>query len=266
MRIRRQRTREEREKARRAMPFLPNFVTTIGLFFGFYSMHFSLLGEFYKAAIMIFCAGFIDAIDGRIARATNSTSAFGKEYDSLSDVICFGVAPALMVYLWRLNAYGRYGFMVCFLFMACGALRLARFNVDTAADGSKFTGLSIPVAATSLASVILLSHEIGPIPDVRLWGDFVFDPVLAGCFLLAFLMVSTVSYPSFKHVEYIKAHPFQLLVAGLLLLVVIALAPEVMFFAIAMTYVFGGLLMNVALALFRRKKGEAIIPRENHHA
>lgn len=268
MKMRRQKNKMQKNNVRRSMPFLPNFVTTIGLFFGFYSMHFSLVGDFYKAAIMIFCAGFIDAIDGRIARATNSTSAFGKEYDSLSDVICFGVAPALMLYLWRLNAYGRYGFMICFLFMACGALRLARFNTDTTSDGSKFTGLPIPVAATSMASVILLAHELGqPIPDLPLWDNFVLDPILAGTFLLAFLMVSTIKYPSFKHVNYIKAHPFQLLVAGLLLLVVVALAPEVMFFAIAMTFVFGGLILNLVQAIMRRKKGayHEAIPREDHH-
>lgn len=259
--MKRDRFRMKRNKGPRTVPFLPNFVTTIGLFFGFNSLHFSLMGKFYMAAIMIFLAAFIDAIDGRIARATNSTSAFGKEYDSLSDVICFGVAPAMMIYLWELKGYGRLGFLACFLFVACGALRLARFNTDISSDNTRFTGLPIPVAAASLASVILLSDTVGSIPDT---------PVLIGVYCLSFLMVSTVKYPSFKHVEYIKAHPFQLLVAGLLLVVVIASAPEIMAFALTMTFVVGGLLLSAISTLFARKKAVTVdqepIPGNNRHS
>jgi CDP-diacylglycerol--serine O-phosphatidyltransferase len=260
--MRKRRIKIKQEKVRRSMPFLPNFVTTIGLFSGFYSMLFSLKGNFYWAAVMILCAGFIDAIDGRIARATNSTSAFGKEYDSLSDVIAFGVAPAIMLYLWTLKAYGKLGFLACFLFVACGALRLARFNTDTTGDTSKFTGLPIPVAAATVASVVLLSDVVGQIPEV---------PVLAGVYFLSFLMVSTIKYPSFKHITYIKAHPFQLLVAGLLLLVVIASAPEVMAFILTMTFVFGSILLNIIMAIVVRKKKEVYGvddeagTGENHH-
>ncbi|MEN6473176.1 MAG: CDP-diacylglycerol--serine O-phosphatidyltransferase [Syntrophaceae bacterium] len=259
--MKRDRFRMKRNKTPRTVPFLPNFVTTIGLFFGFNSLHFSLMGNFYMAAVMIFLAAFIDAIDGRIARATNSTSAFGKEYDSLSDVICFGVAPAIMIYLWELKGYGRLGFLACFLFVACGALRLARFNTDASGDNTKFTGLPIPVAAAAMASVILLSDTVGAIPDT---------PILIGVYCLSFLMVSTIKYPSFKHVEYIKAHPFQLLVAGLLLVVVIASAPEIMAFALTMTFVVGGLLLSAMSSLFSRKKAVNIehepLPGNNHHS
>jgi CDP-diacylglycerol--serine O-phosphatidyltransferase len=250
----------KKNKGPRTVPFLPNFVTTIGLFFGFNSLHFSLMGKFYMAAVMIFLAAFIDAIDGRIARATNSTSAFGKEYDSLSDVICFGVAPAIMIYLWELKDYGRLGFLACFLFVACGALRLARFNTDISSDNTKFTGLPIPVAAAAIASLVLLSDKVGAIPDI---------PVLIAVYCLSFLMVSTIKYPSFKHVEYIKAHPFQLLVAGLLLVVVIASAPEIMSFVLTMTFVVGGLLLSAISAIFVRKKVVQIdhepLPGDNHH-
>ncbi|HOO46073.1 MAG TPA: CDP-diacylglycerol--serine O-phosphatidyltransferase, partial [Deltaproteobacteria bacterium] len=120
----------KKEKPKRSVPFLPNFITTMSLFCGFYSIMFSLKGNFYMAAILILIAGFIDGIDGRVARATNSTSEFGKEYDSLSDVVAFGVSPAILAYLWQLNQYGRFGFIASFLFVACGALRLARFNSD----------------------------------------------------------------------------------------------------------------------------------------
>lgn len=214
----------------RSVPFLPNFITTIGLFFGFYSISFSLKGNFVMAAWMILLAGFIDGIDGRVARATNSTSAFGKEYDSLSDVIAFGVSPAILAFLWQVNQFGRLGFIACFLFVACGALRLARFNTD-AGDSTGFVGLPIPIAAAAVSSTVLLSKQVGLVPS---------PVILVGMYALSFMMVSTIPYPSFKHISYIKAHPFQLLVAGLLVLVVVAMAPEIMIFALVAAFVVGG--------------------------
>jgi CDP-diacylglycerol--serine O-phosphatidyltransferase len=218
------------QRSRRSVPFLPNFITTIGLFFGFYSISFSLKGNFVMAAWMILLAGFIDGIDGRVARATNSTSAFGKEYDSLSDVIAFGVSPAILAFLWQVNQFGRLGFIACFLFVACGALRLARFNTDTG-DITGFVGLPIPIAAAAVSSVVLLSKQVGTVPS---------PVILIGMYALSFMMVSTIPYPSFKHIGYIKAHPFQLLVAGLLVLVVVAMAPEIMIFALIAVFVIGG--------------------------
>jgi len=229
----------KKEKPKRSVPFLPNFITTMSLFCGFYSIMFSLKGNFYMAAVLILIAGFIDGIDGRVARATNSTSEFGKEYDSLSDVIAFGVSPAILAYLWQLNQYGRFGFIASFLFVACGALRLARFNSDTT-NLSSFTGLPIPIAAAAVSSVVLLSTKvIGPVPALL---------VLGGMYILSFMMVSTIRFPSFKHISYIKAHPFQLLVAGLLLLVVVALAPEVMIFTLTMSFIVGGATWNAAVS------------------
>jgi CDP-diacylglycerol---serine O-phosphatidyltransferase len=257
------------------IPLLPNFVTTIGLFFGFFSMMFSLKGNFYNAAIMIILAGFIDGVDGRIARATNSTSAFGKEYDSLCDLVCFGVAPSVMVYLWALSGFGRMGFLAGFVYVACGALRLARFNTDTTGDGTKFTGLPIPVAAVTLASILLVYGTISDYQNIPYAVSFIESirgvPILAGVFFLAFLMVSTIKYPSFKHITYIKAHPFQLLVAGVLLLMVVAYQPEIMAFLLTMTFVIGGIILNIVQYLFFRNRkavsGEIneTIPRENHN-
>ena len=232
---RRYRHFKNEETKKRSVPFLPNFITTMSLFCGFYSISFSLKQNFVMAAVLILIAGFIDGIDGRVARATNSTSAFGKEYDSLSDVIAFGVSPAIMAYLWQVNQFGRLGFIASFLFVACGALRLARFNTDTVSDGSTFTGLPIPVAAAAVSGMVLLSDELSA-------GNLMIPPVLVlvGVYLLSYLMVSTVRYPSFKHISYIKAHPFQLLVAGLLVLGVVAYWPEVMIFTIAMLFIVGG--------------------------
>jgi CDP-diacylglycerol---serine O-phosphatidyltransferase len=253
------------EKAKRNVPFLPNFITTMSLFCGFYSISFSLKGNFYMAAVLILIAGFIDGIDGRVARATNSTSAFGKEYDSLSDLVAFGVSPAIMAFLWQVNQFGRLGFIACFLFVACGALRLARFNTDVSGDNRTFTGLPIPVAAGAMSSIVLLSDVVGAIPSLA---------VLFATYVLSFLMVSTVRYPSFKHVSYIKAHPFQLLVAGLLLLAVVAYKPEVMFFALAMVFIVGGPIFNaIAQARVRAREQKLLtkgvehehVARENHN-
>ncbi len=242
------RNKMKKEKRKRTVPFLPNFITTMSLFCGFYSISFSLKGNYYMAAVLILIAGFIDGIDGRVARMTNSVSEFGKEYDSLSDVIAFGVSPAIMAYLWQLNQYGRFGFIACFLFVACGALRLARFNTDTSHNLTTFTGLPIPIAAAAVTSVVLLSKVVGSIPSLALLG---------GMYVLSFMMVSTIRFPSFKHISYIKAHPFQLLVAGVLLLMVVALAPEIMIFVLAMTFIVGGTLWNAiqsVRAYFSEKK------------
>jgi CDP-diacylglycerol---serine O-phosphatidyltransferase len=253
------------ENAKRAVPFLPNFITTMSLFCGFYSISFSLKGNFYMAAVLILIAGIIDGLDGRVARATNSTSAFGKEYDSLSDLVAFGVSPAILALLWQVNQYGRLGFIAAFLFVACGALRLARFNTDVSGDNRTFTGLPIPVAAGAVASVALLSDVVGDIPSLA---------VLFGMYVLSFLMVSTIKYPSFKHVSYIKAHPFQLLVAGLLLLAVVAYKPEVMLFALAMVFIVGGPILNaIAQARVRAREQKQLmkgvehehVARENNH-
>jgi CDP-diacylglycerol---serine O-phosphatidyltransferase len=238
------------EKKKRSVPFLPNFITTMSLFCGFYSISFSLKHNFIMAAVLILVSGFIDGIDGRVARATNSTSAFGKEYDSLSDLVAFGVSPAIMVFLWQVSQFGRLGFIASFLFVACGALRLARFNTDTVSDGSTFTGLPIPVAAAAVSGMVLLSDELGEaglmIPPVL---------VLIGVYILSYLMVSTIRYPSFKHISYIKAHPFQLLVAGLLVLVVVAYRPEVMIFVLSMVFIVGGPILG-AVFQYRQRAHE----------
>lgn len=249
------RANRKRSKPRRSVPFLPNFITTIGLFFGFYSISYSLRGNFEVAAFLILVSGFVDALDGRVARVTNSTSLFGKEYDSLSDVVAFGVAPAIMVYLWKLDAFGRFGFLACFLFVACGALRLARFNSDTSGNLSTFTGLPIPIAAAAVTSFVLLGRVIGDVPWVM---------VLFGVYVLSFMMVSNIRYPSFKHIDYIKAHPFQLLVAGLLLVVVVASAPELMIFILIMTFIIGGALWD-GVRYLKSKAKERKVDSEEHH-
>jgi CDP-diacylglycerol---serine O-phosphatidyltransferase len=260
--LRRKRDTADVEKRKSSVPFLPNFITTMSLFCGFYSIMFSLKKDFHWASILILIAGFIDGLDGRVARMTGTTSEFGKQYDSLSDLVAFGVAPAMMVYLWQLNSFGRLGFIATFLFVACGALRLARFNVDTSGSMTNFTGLPIPVAAAGVTSTYLMTEGISefimplqPLAPVA---------ILIAVYILSFLMVSSIPYPSFKHIGYIKAHPFQLLVAGVLLLVVVALAPELMLFILAMTFIVGGALWSGVAHVVRARKGKKEVKEGTH--
>ena len=187
---------------RKAMFVLPNLFTVSSIFLGFYSMTLAAGDatpeQLYRAALAIFFAIFFDMFDGRVARMTRTQSDFGVQLDSLADVISFGAAPALLVYKWALAPMGFMGLFLSFAFAACGALRLARFNV-LAARGDKashrfFTGLPIPLAAGALVSVVIAHyrHYLGPTePSTHV-------PIAVGVALLSFLMVSTVRYRTFK--------------------------------------------------------------------
>lgn len=209
---------------------LPNLVTTGNLFFGFFSVVQSIKGQFIFAAYLIVAAAVFDLLDGRLARLTRSTSKFGAEYDSLCDLISFGMAPAILLYLWALSPFGRIGWVACFLFVACGALRLARFNVQAnVVEKNYFQGLPIPMAAGIVASSVLAFADLG-------LDGFGSIPLLLMTILLAFVMVSTFRYRSFKDLDLKERVPFRYLVIGLGLLVVILLRPEVMLFLLFMGY------------------------------
>ena len=246
------RTRNKLRK-RRAVPFLPNFITTMSLFAGFYSIFYALKGRFVVASLLILVASMIDGMDGRVARATNSTSAFGKEYDSLSDLIAFGAAPALLAYIWKLNQFGNFGFLTCCLYVACGALRLARFNSDTTDHMGTFTGLPIPMGAATVISMVFLD-QVTMLDSLRINLDARF--VLVMVYLSAFLMVSTLKYPSFKRLEYVKSHTFQMLVAGLLFIYVLAQEPVIMFAAVVMGFIAFGLIWNLIRLLRHAPQNE----------
>ncbi len=245
------RFKKKKDSKRRRVPLLPNLITTMSLFFGLYSVYYSLNNNFYRAGVFILFAAFMDGVDGRVARATGTTSLFGKEYDSLSDLVAFGVAPALMVYLWGIHVYGRLGWLTTFLFVACGALRLARFNTMQSST-TGFIGLPIPMAAVLLATTVMLGKVIKPVPPVAM---------LMMVYALSYVMVSNIRYPSFKHMPYLRAHPFQLLVAGVLLIVVIAAAPEVMLFVLTSVFVAAGPLVE-AFRLARGYKKERLDGRD----
>ncbi len=218
---------------------LPNLVTTCNLFAGFFAIIQSLKGNFLWAAYAIVIAAIFDTLDGRLARLTRSTSKFGAEYDSICDVVSFGVAPALLLFQWSLEPFGRVGWVACFLYVACGALRLARFNVQVGVvEKSYFQGLPIPMAAGIVASSVLAFSDLQ-------WDATGSRLLLFMTILLAFVMVSTFRYRSFKDLDLKERMPFQYLILGVGVIVVVALHPEVMLFVLFMTYAVLGAVFGV---------------------
>lgn len=218
---------------------LPNLLTMTNMFFGFLSIIYSFKQEFSIAAYAIVAASIFDLLDGRVARMTGATSRFGAELDSLSDLVSFGMAPSLLMFLWALQPFGRVGWLASFLFVACGALRLARFNVQSIGVEKKdFQGLPIPMAAGIVASSVLAFNELG-LEGYRHWG------LLMITFLLSFVMVSTFRYRSFKDLDLKEKLPFHYLVIGVMLLIVVAWRPEIMLFVLFLTYAVLGAIFGV---------------------
>ncbi|MBU0729580.1 MAG: CDP-diacylglycerol--serine O-phosphatidyltransferase [Proteobacteria bacterium] len=214
---------------------LPSMLTTASLFSGFYAIVSAMNGMYFNAAVAIIIAAIFDGLDGRVARMTGTTSRFGMEYDSLCDLVSFGVAPAVLAYLWVLKPYGRYGWLAAFLYVATTALRLARFNTqDCSSSQNTFTGLPCPAAAGMIATSVLffefIDFEIA-IQDKAL---------LALVYVLSYLMVSTHHYQSFKHPETTRAKTFHALVVMVLLIMVLATEPQVTLFFLGLIYVLSG--------------------------
>jgi CDP-diacylglycerol--serine O-phosphatidyltransferase len=241
------------ESIKRGIYILPNLFTTGSMFAGFYSLVASMNGNFGTAAIWIFASAIFDGLDGKVARMTGTTSKFGVEYDSLADLVAFGVTPALMVYAWALKPFGRLGWLAAFLFVACGALRLARFNVQVnTVESKRFVGLPIPAAASMVASTVLLFQHFG-------WpSSFKRLAIITLIYLLAFLMISGFRYYSFKDPELIKRQPFGFLVLAIVLLIVVAAEPVVMIFSIMLIYVLSGPLAFVLTWPRRRRLEKAV--------
>lgn len=237
-----------REYSRRGVYLIPNLFTTGNLFSGFYSIIAVFNADFFRAAIAILVAMIFDCLDGRSARLTKSTSRFGTEYDSLADLVSFGVAPGLLIYSWALSHYGRWGWLAGFLFVVCGALRLARFNVQApSGDGRYFLGLPIPAAAGVTASLVLMDYYI-----LRMGAEVKPALILGLTYLLAFLMVSTFRYRSFKELPFAGRKPFQTLVASVLILIILIAEPQVMIFVLFAGYALSGLVESPVRALRAR--------------
>lgn len=218
---------------------LPNLVTTGNIFFGFYAIIHAMKSEFTTAAYAIVAAAIFDLMDGRLARLTRATSKFGAEYDSLCDLISFGMAPALLLYMWALQPFGRLGWLACFMYVTCGALRLARFNVQAhVIEKAFFQGLPIPMAAGIVASSVLAFNDL-QLESVGNVG------LLAMTFLLAIVMVSNFRYRSFKDLDLKERLPFRYLVAGVVLIAVVAYRPEVNLFILFLTYAVLGAVFGI---------------------
>lgn len=218
---------------------LPNLITTMNMFSGYFAIVATIQGHYVLAAYAIVAAAIFDQLDGRVARLTHSMSKFGAEYDSLCDLVSFGVAPSLLLYLWALQPFGRIGWLASFLFTACGALRLARFNVQAdIVEKSYFQGLPIPMAAGIVASSVLAFSDLG-IESRGHWG------LLAMTALLAVVMVSTFRYRSFKDIDLKQRLPFTYLVVGVGILALIAIRPEVTLFILFLTYAVLGAVVGI---------------------
>lgn len=242
------------KKRRRGIYILPNIFTSFNIFCGFYAIISSIEGKFIPAAVSIIIAVLFDAFDGKIARATNTTSKFGVEYDSLADLISFGLAPGLLIYLWALKPLGRIGWLAALLFLICGALRLARFNTQAGTSSNEyFVGLPIPAGAGMNATIVLFCYKYGFENSVN--SVFIFVVLN----ILSFLMVSTIKYNSFKKPELFKRMNFNVLVATLLILIFIAAEPSSALFLIGFLYVIGG-----PISTLRNRKARKGKDLENH--
>ena len=235
---RRRRRRSRAPSNRALLVLLPNLVTTTALMLGFWSITLSIRGEYYVSALAIFLAAICDMLDGRIARATRSTSSFGVEYDSMSDLVSFGVAPAVLVYNWTLLPLGPRGWLIAGLFALCAALRLARFNVRARVrDDVVYEGLASTFAGGFVAVTVWFVGWLGLEPP--------FQPPLGilltgGFAALSLLMVSPIPYPSLKMIRIEGRRAYPTLVAIVVFAVAILLNHEPMMFALGLVYIFSG--------------------------
>lgn len=253
---------EAEQRSRRAIYLLPNLFTTGALFAGFYAIVASMSGRFEAAAVAVFIAMLLDGIDGRVARMTHTQSAFGAEYDSLSDMVSFGLAPALVMYEWALVNLkplgflgGKIGWLAAFFYAVCAALRLARFNTKVGvADRRFFQGMPSPTAAAIMMGMVWVWHDLG------LTGADLRFPALIVTLLTAALMVSNVSYYSFKDVDFRNRVSFLHVLAMVAVLILASLDPPKFLFGIFAAYGLSGPVLG--LVRWRRKRARAAATNE----
>jgi CDP-diacylglycerol--serine O-phosphatidyltransferase len=225
---------ELRERRRQGIFLFPSLLTTANLFCGFFALLLAVDQRYTEAAVAIFVAMIMDLLDGRVARLMKATSQFGVEYDSLADVISFCVAPAFLLYSFALRPLGRAAWFGAFLFVICGALRLARFNVQTGSiDRRFFIGLSTPAAAGVAAALVILLQGEEPPRAVRV-------AIAVTAYVLALLMVSTFRYWSFKEVDFARKRPVETLLVVVLAVMIVATMHEVFLFLVFGGYALSG--------------------------
>jgi CDP-diacylglycerol--serine O-phosphatidyltransferase len=238
-RPRRRPWQELRARRGKGIYLLTSLLTTGNLFCGFFAMLLTVQGRYTEASLAIFVAMIMDALDGRVARLMKATSQFGVEYDSLADVVSFGVAPAFLLYAFALSELGRPAWFAAFLFVICGALRLARFNVFTGATDKRFfVGLPIPAAAAVVCGAVIFLHG----EELTRWLR---GAVAVMTYLVALLMVSTFRYWSFKEVDWARRRPVQTLLIVVLAMMIVATKHEVFLFLVFAGYALSGPLRRV---------------------
>ncbi|TAN50499.1 MAG: CDP-diacylglycerol--serine O-phosphatidyltransferase [Methylococcaceae bacterium] len=236
-------------KRRRGIYLLPNLLTTAALFSGFYAITAAINGRFELAVVAIFAAMVFDGLDGRVARMTNTQSEFGAQYDSMSDLLSFGVAPALVMFVWSLSALGKLGWVAAFVHCAGAALRLARFNTQVGtADKRYFQGLPSPAAAAILAGYIWVGVEYNFV------GSSVAMVSLVLTVFSGLLMVSNVRYHSFKEVDMKGKVPFVVVIAVMLGFAVVLAQPPLMLFLIFLSYAVSGPALTLVILRKRRQE------------
>lgn len=229
---------------RRGIYLLPSLFTTGALFAGFYAVIAAMRDDFESAAIAILFAMVFDGLDGRVARLTNTASKFGEEYDSLSDMVSFGVAPALVMFSWALGDLGKFGWSAAFIYVACAALRLARFNAHIdSADKNYFTGLASPAAAAIIASTVWICHDLG---WVGAQLPFELSVLVAfGTAIIGFLMIANFPYWSGKGIDFRGRVPFVVMIAVVLLFGLVTVDPPSVILVSSLVYAFSGPVMQV---------------------
>lgn len=233
-------------KLRKGIYVLPNLFTLAALFCGFYAIVMAMGNQYESSAIGVFFAMVLDSLDGRVARMTNTQSAFGAQMDSLADMVSFGAAPALITYEWTLKDLGRWGWFAAFVYCACAALRLARFNVNTeVVDKRFFQGLPSPAAAALVMGFIWLITVLGVPPSELTWVSF------ALCLYAGLTMVSNVPFYSFKDFQMRKSVPFAVIVSIALIIAVINIHPPIVLFSLFLFYGVSGYVVYA----WRRVKG-----------
>jgi CDP-diacylglycerol--serine O-phosphatidyltransferase len=257
-RLRRRPWQELRDRRQQGIFLFPSLLTTANLFCGFFALLLSVEHRYTEAALAIFVAMIMDLLDGRVARLMKATSQFGVEYDSLADVISFCVAPAFLLYSFALQPLGRAAWFGAFLFVICGALRLARFNVQTAsADRRFFVGLSTPAAAGVAASLVILLEGDAPTRTVRV-------AIAVATYVLALLMVSTFRYWSFKEVDFARRRPVETLLIVVLAVMIVATMHEVFLFLVFGGYAFSGPVRRLLVGRPPAPTPEPMPSREPH--
>ena len=242
-------TKDKEQQRRRGIYLLPNLFTTAALFAGFYAIVAAMQSRFEPAAAAIFIAMLLDGLDGRVARLTNTQSDFGAEYDSLSDMVSFGLAPALVIYQWALSGMGKMGWLAAFIYTAGAALRLARFNTQVGiADKCYFQGLASPAAAAIIAGMVWGGHAYeltGRAMNITAW---------VVTLLMGLLMVSNIRYHSFKGLNLKDKVPFVAMLLIVLVMVLVSYDPPVVLFSVFALYALSGPVLTVLQLRQRREE------------